>query len=940
MAYQPKSYKKFVATAATATLVATAVVPAAFANEAETAAFTDVPKSYEAAIDFVVSNNISKGLTETKYGIDAQIKRGDVAIIIANAAGLNNKDAQASGFKDVPTRGTLAVNSLKAAGIVDGKSTTNFGFADPITRGEAAIMLQRAFKITGNVNDVKFTDVSDRYDDAVAALLAHKVTKGVSTTKFGTDNPIKRGDFAKFIYALKEFVNPINPAAPVLNYEGSSTINVEYGGSYTLPNVTATDDVDKTVEVTRVIKNAAGTVVSSIDTKIPGTYTVTYSAVDSDGNKAKDLVVFVVVAEGFVPEVASVKTLNAKELQVTFNKAVKESTVIDSTDNTLVGSTFNFDGTDATGLKASLSENGKVLTISAATNFEGTHSFEVLANKVEDLAGGKVEQYATAFTFKDTTRASITGTEFVSKYAVKVNFSEPVTAASANELSAKLADGTPVNITSATPTADGKSTTVVFNSATPANKEITISFPALKDFAGTPNISVPSTAKFTVSDADQTKPSVSSVTATSNTTVKVKFSEVVTLTDASKILFNGSNTGVSAVIDSKDKTVLNVTVPSTTTSAVLLVDAGAVTDLSTNTNAAISQTVLFNADKVAPQVTGQNVIRESGVNKLVLTFSEDVKLDSSSDLTFTYSDTYGVVKTVSVPSSRVVVDSDDAKTVEINLTDVASLQDTNFTFDLPKGYFVDAFGNDSVARTVSFLNNANDTVSKLSLISSNPISTTDVDGNGTVADRANSGAFLDVQFADAVNAQSAKLAGNYTVEGAEVTEAELVYNNPTLATSNGAKAVVRLYIKDNTVEASGNYNVTVQGVKGYSSSVTTMDPKTTNLRIVENVRPTVTATAVKSFNTVESETVVSVTFSEAIANDTVANGDFELYVDGAATSTTITAGTLGSTIDFTIGTDLSDEIAAGKVVKLVPTSTLDLSDSNKNKADIKEIVIK
>lgn len=259
MAYQPKSYKKFVATAATATLVATAVVPAAFASDVETAAFTDVPKSYEDAINFVVTNNISKGLTETKYGINTEITRGNAAIIIANAAGLNNPDAPSAGFTDVPTRGALAVNSLKAAGIVDGKSATKFGFEASITRGEAAIMLKRAFNLTGNVNDVKFTDVSDRYTEAVAALMANDVTNGISATKFGTQNPIKRGDFAKFIYGLKEFVvlpseapvvtsvSAINATTARVNFKGALPADVDFtnfdiNGGLTVTNAVVSAD--------------------------------------------------------------------------------------------------------------------------------------------------------------------------------------------------------------------------------------------------------------------------------------------------------------------------------------------------------------------------------------------------------------------------------------------------------------------------------------------------------------------------------------------------------------------------------------------------------------------------------------------------------------------------------------------------------------------------
>src|SRR5690606_16788832 len=64
--------------------------------------------------------------------------------------------------------------------------------------------------LKGNTADVKFTDVSDRYKAAVAALVANDVTNGISATQFGTSNNIKRGDFARFVYALEEYI--VDPA--------------------------------------------------------------------------------------------------------------------------------------------------------------------------------------------------------------------------------------------------------------------------------------------------------------------------------------------------------------------------------------------------------------------------------------------------------------------------------------------------------------------------------------------------------------------------------------------------------------------------------------------------------------------------------------------------------------------------------------------------------
>lgn len=251
MAYQPKSYKKFVATAATATLVATAVVPAAFADEVSTAAFTDVPASYTDAVSFLVENNFAVGVTPTQFGISSQITRGDAAIIIASAAGLMDEKAAASGFSDVPKRGAIAVNSLKAAKVVNGTSATKFGFDQPIKRGDAAIMFAKAFGLTeGSATDVKFTDVPEQYKEAVAALLANKVTSGISTTKYGTDMNIKRGDFAKFIYALKDRIElpvPENPGPPSEVVDGHK-LEISFGKASLVADGTDSTTVTLTVK--------------------------------------------------------------------------------------------------------------------------------------------------------------------------------------------------------------------------------------------------------------------------------------------------------------------------------------------------------------------------------------------------------------------------------------------------------------------------------------------------------------------------------------------------------------------------------------------------------------------------------------------------------------------------------------------------------------------
>jgi hypothetical protein len=213
MAYQPKSYRKFVATAATATLVASAVAPAAAAG------FTDVPARYKDAVDFVVSKGVN-GLTETTFGTGEAIKRVDAAVMIAKVLELDTENAPAAGFTDVPARAQGAVNALKEAGITSGKTATSFDANSPITRGELAIWIQRGFDLKGSA-DLDFTDVSDRYAAAVEALVANEITQGTSATKFGVTQEAKRGDYAIFLFKAA------NPDPGVVEVSGVSAITTK-----------------------------------------------------------------------------------------------------------------------------------------------------------------------------------------------------------------------------------------------------------------------------------------------------------------------------------------------------------------------------------------------------------------------------------------------------------------------------------------------------------------------------------------------------------------------------------------------------------------------------------------------------------------------------------------------------------------------------------------
>ena len=187
-------YRKFFATAATATFVTSVAAPWASAASNE---FTDVPERYQEAVDFLVLTG-AKGITTTSFGTYENIKRVDAAILLANVLELDTVNAPDSGFKDVPARAIGAVNALKEAGITLGKAVESFGSTDLITRGELAIWIQRGFELEGSMT-LPFTDVAEKYQHAIQAMLTNEITQGTSKSEFGVYEPAKRGDYAIFL---------------------------------------------------------------------------------------------------------------------------------------------------------------------------------------------------------------------------------------------------------------------------------------------------------------------------------------------------------------------------------------------------------------------------------------------------------------------------------------------------------------------------------------------------------------------------------------------------------------------------------------------------------------------------------------------------------------------------------------------------------------------
>ena len=116
---------------------------------------------------------------------------------------------------------------------------------------------------------------TDNYDSAVVVT----VTGTVNTAVVGQyvikyDAVDAHGNHA---IQITRTVNVVDTTLPVITLSGSTPVTIQVGSVYTDAGATATDNYDASVTVT---------VTGSVNTAVVGDYTLTYNAVDSNGNHA------------------------------------------------------------------------------------------------------------------------------------------------------------------------------------------------------------------------------------------------------------------------------------------------------------------------------------------------------------------------------------------------------------------------------------------------------------------------------------------------------------------------------------------------------------------------------------------------------------------------------------------------------------------------------
>lgn len=305
-----QKYSKWVVSAASAALVASAIVPAASA-----ASFTDIKDNdHEDAILALADAKIVAGYPDGTFRPDAVVTRGNVTKFLGKWLVSENYEIPAdyatkARFTDLPTstsdKELLQYAALvKDAGVFKG-SNNQLMQANNMSREQMAVVLVRAIKTVYNIDlvadykDADFESVITDLDkatatenrEAIIALEYAGITNVKNVQQFNPKNSVTRGQFASFLHRTI-----------TMGEQASLTVKEVKVVDATTLEVTLSDDKKHTVTLpTPLPENKETKVEFVIDGK-------TYSAE----------VTYVTAAK-----VKSVDAVNAKTLAVTFNKPVE-----------------------------------------------------------------------------------------------------------------------------------------------------------------------------------------------------------------------------------------------------------------------------------------------------------------------------------------------------------------------------------------------------------------------------------------------------------------------------------------------------------------------------------------------------------------------------------------------------------------------------------------
>ena len=249
---------------------------------------------------------------------------GDSPITITVGDTFTDPGATAIDFEDGDISANIVVGGDAVNTAVAGTYVITYNVTD--SDGNAAIEVERAVNVVEdgvptielngdatiniNVGDT-FTDPGATASDPEDGDLTASIVVGGDTVDTGTAGSYEitynvsdsDGNAADTVIRTVIVSAATGGGTPTITLNGTATINLTVGDTFTDPGATASDPEDGDLTASIVVGGA------TVDTATAGTYVITYNVTDSDGNAAPQVTRTVVVSNPTVGEAPTI-TLN------------------------------------------------------------------------------------------------------------------------------------------------------------------------------------------------------------------------------------------------------------------------------------------------------------------------------------------------------------------------------------------------------------------------------------------------------------------------------------------------------------------------------------------------------------------------------------------------------------------------------------------------------
>ncbi|WP_404356511.1 S-layer homology domain-containing protein [Cytobacillus firmus] len=194
------------------------LVFAGFSTSAQAQGFKDLSSNHRfyQEINYLTDRSIITGFPDNTFRPDVTVTRAQAAIMIGRALGLDGEQRDTK-FKDVNADVTASgyIDAAVQRGIISGFPDNTFRPDNPVTRGQMAIFLARAFELEVQAEQ-NFSDVTPNMSayPYIKRIIADGITAGYPDGTFRPDASLQRSGFSAFLARALDDQFKVTPPGP------------------------------------------------------------------------------------------------------------------------------------------------------------------------------------------------------------------------------------------------------------------------------------------------------------------------------------------------------------------------------------------------------------------------------------------------------------------------------------------------------------------------------------------------------------------------------------------------------------------------------------------------------------------------------------------------------------------------------------------------------